>query len=376
MHLPQFVQMFPHPFMHPWHAGTHIAKRFLFVCLLSVGSTPTHGPTRKRKYHGLPTKQSKRPTPNRQQTDAQRMGASRQGGKEKRERKRKKKDKIDHEFIDRSIDQKGPAGMGVLGFSMALLAVLLFPAGGQSKVVRVTLTGDVNLNPILPPGEKKNYSFVWGDTLPFLRGNVDQGHLLAVNHESTLAEVPNNDPATIQFEDPLDYVPTYGPEGANVGFMSVANNHQYDFHLAGLERSLMEMQKHGIAYGGVGKSAAEVMSPRVVDVSGLKVAFFTIVVDECYRWPNGSLYLDGCTCGSNAGPPPPYQCYMANKTMPGLWYHWQITDGLIKTVREVVHAYRVAHPEQLVSIPVISCIDAVCAHAFFLYLFSFSSLRS
>jgi hypothetical protein len=46
-----------------------------------------------------------------------------------------------------------------------------------------------------------------------------------------------------------------------------------------------------------------------VGANAVPVAFFSAVVDECWVWPNGSLYLDGCTCGSSANPThdPPYQ---------------------------------------------------------------------
>ena len=77
---------------------------------------------------------------------------------------------------------------------------------------------------------------------------------------------------------------------------------------------------------GVGVGTVEVE----VEVE-VEVAFFTLVVDECWVNKNGTLYLDGCTCGSNADPTadPPYQCYAANSTMPGLWYQFGINDALI-----------------------------------------------
>jgi hypothetical protein len=52
-------------------------------------------------------------------------------------------------------------------------------------------------------------------------GNID---LFAIQHEGTLAELKDNNPATIQFEDPLNYSATYNAAG--VDFIAIANNHQ------------------------------------------------------------------------------------------------------------------------------------------------------
>lgn len=106
-------------------------------------------------------------------------------------------------------------------------------------------------------------------------------------------------------------------------------------------------------------SEAEVHKPVVVtaevaDADGVastvEVAFFTMVVDECWVWPNGTLYLDGCTCGPNADPTsdPPYQCYAANATMPGLWYQFGIDDALITDASSTIRSYKEEHPSQLV----------------------------
>ena len=62
--------------------------------------------------------------------------------------------------------------------------------------MKLFLTGDVNLHPELPPSQKTNYTFVWGDMLDIVR----KADLLAINHESTLAEIQDNNPNTIQFE--------------------------------------------------------------------------------------------------------------------------------------------------------------------------------
>lgn len=209
------------------------------------------------------------------------------------------------------------------------------------------ITGDVNLNPALTPAQRANASFVWGDTIDVTR-RVD---LMMINHESTFAGIVDKDPATIQFEDPLNYTHAYAAAG--IDFISLANNHQYDFGFGGLQKTLASLAGLGVPVAGwPRRGAAAVRRPQVVALpgGGPEVAVFTLVVDECYRWPNGTTYLAGCTCGANADPAatPPYQCYAANDTFPGFWYRFGIDDALIADARSVVAAYKKAHPTQLV----------------------------
>eukprot|EP00037_Helgoeca_nana_P025436 m.278413 g.278413 ORF g.278413 m.278413 type:complete len:413 (+) comp26946_c0_seq6:456-1694(+) len=230
--------------------------------------------------------------------------------------------------------------------TVLVVAVLLTAAGRTTSRFTLGITGDVNLNPHL--GATTSPEFVWGDTLAYTRSTS----LMAIQHESTLAEVKDDDPETIQFEDPLNYTATYAVAG--IDFITIANNHQFDFGYAGLTRTQQTLAATGIPFGGVGASASAVRTPVVVPAqptaNTVPVAFFSIVVDECWRWPNGTLYLDGCTCGPSANPShdPPYQCYEANETHPGLWYHFGITDAFIQEVSSTVGKYKDAHPEQLV----------------------------
>lgn len=172
-----------------------------------------------------------------------------------------------------------------MGF--AFLLCLFSFASGYSLLV----TGDVNLNPSL---NTSDLTYVWGTMLPILRA----ADVLAINHESTLAGVALSNPNVIQFEDPLNYLGTYAAAG--VDFVSQANNHQFDFGLKGVATTMATLDKMNIAWGGLG-SASEVMEPRVLKTQFGNLAFFTLVVDECWKNDNGTLYLDGCTCGSNAG---------------------------------------------------------------------------
>ena len=230
---------------------------------------------------------------------------------------------------------------------MTMLTALLALAIDTSSF-SLGVTGDVNLNSQLH-GATTPPEFVWGDLI----GLTQAVGLMAIQHEGTLAEKRDPRPQTIQFEDPLNYTKTYAAAG--IDFISIANNHQFDYGWQGLAATLKTLSATGIAYGGVSSTAEAVRRPVVVPArrggNTVDVAFFTIVVDECWRWPNGTLYLDGCTCGASANPSksPPYQCYAANGSLPaGLWYRFGITDEFIAEAASTVKAFKAAHPSTLV----------------------------
>ena len=207
------------------------------------------------------------------------------------------------------------------------------------------VTGDVNLNPSLK-GSTTAPEYVWGDLIKYTRAVS----LMAIQHEGTLAGISDPNPQTIQFEDPLNYTATYAAAG--IDFIAVANNHQFDYGWRGIDGTERTLAATGIAYGGIGRTAAAVRRPVEVRSGDVDVAFFSVVIDECWRWPNGTLYLDGCTCGPSANPShtPPYQCYAANESQRafGLWYRFNITDDFIAEVASTVQAYKDAHPTTFV----------------------------
>lgn len=56
--------------------------------------------------------------------------------------------------------------------------------------------------------------------------------------------------------------------------------------------------------------------------------------------------------GPSANPThdPPYQCYSANSSMPGMWYNFGITDDFIDEVTDVIRTYKTANPSHFVGL--------------------------
>jgi poly-gamma-glutamate synthesis protein (capsule biosynthesis protein) len=222
----------------------------------------------------------------------------------------------------------------------------------------IGITGDVNLNPEIAKHNDTPFEYVWGDLVEITKA-VD---VMAIQHEGTLAEERDPNPATIQFEDPLNYEETYAAAG--IDYITIANNHQFDYGWSGLSRTNTTLLRTKIPFGGVGMTAAAVRRPIVLEPGDnintntiSPVAFFNVVIDECWKNENGTLYLDGCTCGDSANPlkDPPYQCYAAignnpaNTTVrPGLWYHFGITNEFTEDIASTVEKYKQSHPAEFV----------------------------
>ncbi len=153
--------------------------------------------------------------------------------------------------------------IGALVSHMLWVVCALLLGAGCAHGFSVLVTGDVNLNPALAT---RNLTFVWGSMLPVLQA----ADFVAINHESTLAGVKLEDPNVIQFEDPLDYLGTYRAGG--VDFVNQANNHQFDFGLAGVAKTQAALEGLGLPWGGLGATPAAVRTPRVVQTSAGTIA--------------------------------------------------------------------------------------------------------
>lgn len=81
-----------------------------------------------------------------------------------------------------------------MGLSFNLFLFLLFCVSNGFSPSSLIVTGDVNLNPLLPKNVLQNYSFVWNDMIDVLRS----ADVLAINHESTLAGILLSNPNVIQ----------------------------------------------------------------------------------------------------------------------------------------------------------------------------------
>ena len=113
-------------------------------------------------------------------------------------------------------------------------------------MIRIGVTGDVNLDPNLLGDEEGGFGYPWGNTL----STTQSLDAFLINHEATIANVDDEDPNNFQMEDPINYTKTFVEAG--VDGLVFANNHQFDYNRSGLDETIRQANKYGIPGAGVG----------------------------------------------------------------------------------------------------------------------------
>jgi hypothetical protein len=96
---------------------------------------------------------------------------------------------------------------------------------------------------------------------------------------------------------------------ANVAWLGLSNNHQFDYWGQGVANTLANTDAHNITHGGLG-TPDEVRKPTLLHTpDGHTVAVFAVTVLSCHKTDNGTVvWLDSCTCGMNETDPQRYVC--------------------------------------------------------------------
>jgi poly-gamma-glutamate synthesis protein (capsule biosynthesis protein) len=94
----------------------------------------------------------------------------------------------------------------------------------------------------------------------------------------------------------LKALPEVGPAFAAAGIstVSLANNHIFDYGLAGLEQTRSVLDDNGIAYSGVRENAATASAPLYLDLGGFTLGMLSYAEHE-FNWT--LVYGHAGTCG-------------------------------------------------------------------------------
>jgi len=169
-----------------------------------------------------------------------------------------------------------------------------------------------------------------------------------INHEATIANVVDDNPNNFQMEDPVNFTQTYVEAGVDVAVF--ANNHQFDYNRTGLVETLSSAVDYGIMAAGLGYED-KVREPMLMDVAGVPMALFTMVVINCEKDPKtGADIPHTCTCGRNETRKGmmDQQCYAATKDKRGLWFYPSITDAYINDIKSTISAFRASSPSTFI----------------------------
>ena len=164
----------------------------------------------------------------------------------------------------------------------------------RKSLSAIVMLGDVMLGRLVDEALSvmPDKSTIWTDTLPLLRnGGMTEQHdpnaqLNTCNLECAVTDHPKPAPKTFNFK--LSPRNIEALESACIRFVSLANNHSLDYFEQGLLDSREALQKHGIAFAGVG-TAHEATAPVVVDHGGTKVVFLGYS-DHYEEWKATDIY--------------------------------------------------------------------------------------
>ena len=149
--------------------------------------------------------------------------------------------------------------------SRAWIAYVLLacgPAYAQSNDVTITLTGQSMI--------RSDLRATAPDAVPRIRSLLS-GDVVFTNFEGAIAEpgqsVTGGGRGFLAPAEALDALQTLG-----FNLLSLSNNHAFDLKEIGIDNTLREVGRRGIAHAGTGTTLAEAASPAYLRVGGMTVA--------------------------------------------------------------------------------------------------------
>lgn len=144
--------------------------------------------------------------------------------------------------------------------------------------MKIVFVGDLMLGRLVNDVLKtKPPEYPWGDTLPIFK-NAD---LRICNLECVISDVgePWSTPPKV-FHFRTDEKNIKALLAAEIGMVSVANNHVLDYDYEGLFRMMKVLGENAVNYAGVGLSFSEAAEPAVCNVDSQKVGLIAFTDNE------------------------------------------------------------------------------------------------
>lgn len=156
----------------------------------------------------------------------------------------------------------------------------------QPPIVRLAFAGDSYAEGPLAARLANNPNNFVG---PFAR-SLTRADVAMVNLETAIATSGSPEPKAFNFAAPPDILPALASGGVDV--VSMANNHGMDYGWDGFTQSLRaKRQINQPAIIGIGRNQRKAYQPRIVEVKGQRIAYFTAsqVLDPHleYKWTAG-----------------------------------------------------------------------------------------
>ena len=164
---------------------------------------------------------------------------------------------------------------------IALVLLACGPACAQSNDVTITLTGQSMI--------RSDLRATAPDAVPRIRSLLG-GDVVFTNFEGAIAEtgqsVTGGGRGFLAPPEALDALQTLG-----FNLLSLSNNHAFDLKEVGIDNTLREVSRRGIAHAGVGATLAEAASPAYLRVGNMTVAL--VASASGLIAPGGGARADG-----------------------------------------------------------------------------------
>ncbi len=182
------------------------------------------------------------------------------------------------------IDGLGPADAGYplhetwsligepsLGEGLAALAPLMQKAG-EDKVIHLAAVGDINLDRSLGAMlAKGDLAYPFADVAEQLRA----ADITVGNVESALGDTGEPEQKRYPFRAPPEAATALALAGFDL--VSLANNHGMDYGKEALMQAIDLLEGQNVATTGAGANSAAARAPKIMELNGLRTAFFGYV---------------------------------------------------------------------------------------------------
>lgn len=148
----------------------------------------------------------------------------------------------------------------------------------MKEVVTLALIGDVMLGRgVNQEIHRHTPESFWGDVLPLLRG----ADVAIANLECAITQHTEKYNRMFKmFHFRADPAAVKVLSAANIGYVSLANNHVLDYQEAGLMDTLQWLDEAGIRHAGAGRNLREATAPVQFEVEGIKVGILALTDNQ------------------------------------------------------------------------------------------------
>lgn len=143
--------------------------------------------------------------------------------------------------------------------------------------MKLLFVGDIMLGRLVNQALKHEYpEYPWGDTLPFFK-NAD---LRICNLECVISDVGEPFTREKAFHFRTDEKNIRTLLAADIGIVSIANNHALDYGYDGMVRMMEILGDNAVNYAGVGTDLLEAVAPAICKVNRRKVGLIAFTDNE------------------------------------------------------------------------------------------------